>query len=256
MSFLDFINRLPTSNELYGGFGELLGEIHSKIFTDTLVLRDILIEGENGYTSQIDLILIGTKGLYVVEMKMYPDAKIYGDGKKTNWYYYKAGKKYEIYSPLMQNRKHIRYLKSMLSEKFGELPYFSILTIVCDDFNVQNINTDGVIDTGIASSLPAMKKVMGLLADGKPDVLDEGMQHRIFDYIKANQIKGNEARYQHKHEVADYQRQLREKQDTLICPKCGGKLVLRSSKYGEFFGCSNYPKCRYVRKSSPQKKTD
>jgi ssDNA-binding Zn-finger/Zn-ribbon topoisomerase 1 len=36
-----------------------------------------------------------------------------------------------------------------------------------------------------------------------------------------------------------------------ICPRCGNKLVLRTAKRGEnvgnqFYGCSNYPKCRYV----------
>ena len=30
------------------------------------------------------------------------------------------------------------------------------------------------------------------------------------------------------------------------CPKCGGRLVVRRSKYGEFLGCSNYPRCRYI----------
>ena len=31
------------------------------------------------------------------------------------------------------------------------------------------------------------------------------------------------------------------------CPKCKeGKLVLRKSIYGSFFGCSNYPKCKYT----------
>lgn len=31
-----------------------------------------------------------------------------------------------------------------------------------------------------------------------------------------------------------------------ICPKCGGSLVKRKGKYGEFLGCSNFPKCRYT----------
>lgn len=30
-----------------------------------------------------------------------------------------------------------------------------------------------------------------------------------------------------------------------ICPKCGGRLVKRKGRYGEFIGCSNYPKCHY-----------
>ncbi len=30
-----------------------------------------------------------------------------------------------------------------------------------------------------------------------------------------------------------------------LCPQCGsGKLVLRHGPYGEFYGCSNYPKCK------------
>lgn len=33
-----------------------------------------------------------------------------------------------------------------------------------------------------------------------------------------------------------------------VCPRCGGSLVERSGKYGKFFGCSNYPKCRFIKK--------
>jgi uncharacterized membrane protein len=42
------------------------------------------------------------------------------------------------------------------------------------------------------------------------------------------------------------------KTDENICPKCGNTLVLRTAKKGEnagktFYGCSAYPKCRYIR---------
>jgi DNA topoisomerase-1 len=32
------------------------------------------------------------------------------------------------------------------------------------------------------------------------------------------------------------------------CPECGGDLVIRKGKYGEFTACSNYPKCKYIKK--------
>ena len=32
------------------------------------------------------------------------------------------------------------------------------------------------------------------------------------------------------------------------CPKCGAPLVRKKSRYGEFVGCSNYPKCNYREK--------
>jgi 5-methylcytosine-specific restriction endonuclease McrA len=36
-------------------------------------------------------------------------------------------------------------------------------------------------------------------------------------------------------------------QDGQACQWCGGKLVLRQGKNGEFYGCSNYPQCRYTK---------
>ena len=32
------------------------------------------------------------------------------------------------------------------------------------------------------------------------------------------------------------------------CPKCGGDLGIKLSKYGAFIGCANYPKCNYTQK--------
>ncbi len=32
-----------------------------------------------------------------------------------------------------------------------------------------------------------------------------------------------------------------------VCPNCGGVLVKRKGKFGEFWGCSSYPRCRYTR---------
>lgn len=31
-----------------------------------------------------------------------------------------------------------------------------------------------------------------------------------------------------------------------ICPKCEKSMVLRKGQYGEFFGCSGYPSCKYT----------
>lgn len=33
-----------------------------------------------------------------------------------------------------------------------------------------------------------------------------------------------------------------------ICPRCGGNLIERKGKFGLFYGCSNYPKCKYTLK--------
>lgn len=31
-----------------------------------------------------------------------------------------------------------------------------------------------------------------------------------------------------------------------LCPKCGGELTRRNGRYGEFYGCLEFPKCRYT----------
>lgn len=46
-----------------------------------------------------------------------------------------------------------------------------------------------------------------------------------------------------------------------VCPECGGALVKRSGKYGDFLGCSHYPECHFTvpldkAEFKPQKKYD
>lgn len=44
--------------------------------------------------------------------------------------------------------------------------------------------------------------------------------------------------------VSEAQRMINEH----VCPRCGGTLIKRHRKFGDFYGCSNYPKCRFTSK--------
>lgn len=105
LGIFSFLNKIPTLNEISGSMGEWMAKIYSKTLPGALVLHDVLIDGNDDCTSQIDLVLIGNKGVYVVEMKMFDDAKIYGDSQKTKWNYYKQGK----------NMKYIAHLNRIKS---------------------------------------------------------------------------------------------------------------------------------------------
>ncbi len=37
-----------------------------------------------------------------------------------------------------------------------------------------------------------------------------------------------------------------------ICPECNSPLVIRKGKYGPFTACSNYPKCKYIKKTEKE----
>lgn len=242
MGLFDYLKKLPTLNEISGGFGEWLAKNYSKTLPGALVLHDVLIDGADGYTSQIDLVLVGNKGVYVVEVKTYPDAKIYGDTSKTTWYYYSHGKKYEIYSPLRQNKKHVDYLKAFLKE-FGDVPVFSIICMICEDFKISGENG---ADTLICNSLPAMERAIYKIAEDKPEFFDDAKKQAVFDYVNHNQHIGKEARIKHKQDVIAYKESLETMKKQKICPYCKGELVLRNGKNGKFYGCKNYPKCRYT----------
>ena len=235
-------------NEFTGSIGEQLTKYYSKFMADAYVLHDVLIDGIDGMTSQIDLILVGSKGIYVVEVKNYSDAYIYGDGKKNKWYYYLGKNKYEIYSPLMQNKKHIKYLKEFLKD-FGELPFFSIVLIICKDIKVGNINENSSeLTTVVCSSLLAMKRGIKLLTQNREQVINDEEKKQIYDFIIDNQHKGKLARLIHKENVIEQNRKREELISKNVCPYCKAELILRKGKYGEFYGCSNYPKCRFTKK--------
>lgn len=49
-------------------------------------------------------------------------------------------------------------------------------------------------------------------------------------------------------EMLESVKTVNKKYDPTLCPECGGKLRERRGTYGKFWGCSNYPRCRYIRK--------
>ena len=247
MGLSDFLSRIPACSELNGSLGEWLAKQYAAVVTNALVMHDILSDGAEGYTSQIDLLSIDANGVYVVEVKTFGDAKIYGDGNNPTWYYYNHGKKYEIYSPLRQNKKHVEYLKKFL-QGFGDFPCFSIVVLLCSDFKVRNVNTSGEITTAVCNSLPAMKRALYRISENKPIVFDENKKQAIFQYIQNNQHEGKQARAEHKRNVIAYKEELAERKKQQLCPYCKTPLVLRQGRYGAFYGCVHYPKCKYTLK--------
>jgi predicted RNA-binding Zn-ribbon protein involved in translation (DUF1610 family) len=68
-----------------------------------------------------------------------------------------------------------------------------------------------------------------------------------YNTLLAANIDSKEDRQQH---VRNVRGQIVKNQTAVAngrCPRCGGQLVLRDGKYGKFYGCSNYPRCRYTR---------
>jgi len=52
--------------------------------------------------------------------------------------------------------------------------------------------------------------------------------------------------------VYDKMEQIQPEKTGETCPECGGDLVIRKGKYGDFVACSNYPTCKYIKKEQEE----
>ena len=66
------------------------------------------------------------------------------------------------------------------------------------------------------------------------------MQNVYAELSASNKTVSNE---EHVNNIREMKAQLANN----ICPRCGAELKLRNGSNGQFYGCSNYPKCRFTK---------
>ena len=213
------------------------------------ILQNIYVPNEDGTTTEIDLLYITRKGIFVIESKNY-SGYIFADESKTNWtstLY--AGRNFlgtphveahKFYNPIWQNDKHIRALKRYLN---ANIQFFSIIVFSnrCEfkSFNVLTSNAH-------ICQLDFLPKVIKKLWQSYPYMLSDLEVDELYRRLLILTRITSEEKEVH---VS----QLKNKfSSTTICPLCKGKLVRRTAKTGknaghDFLGCSNYPSCRYTK---------
>ena len=185
---------------------------------------------DEGMSCQIDHILINQNGVFVIETKNY-SGNIYGTDEQREWTQVLAyGKvKNKIYNPVKQNNTHLYRIRKILPKEF---PLVSIVVFVQN--NTQHINSKVAIplyslydhiekNRGITLSSEKIEEAAKLLQEAQTTELTK-KEHIENIYLMRDKIAQN------------------------ICPRCGGKLVLRRGKYGQFYGCENYPNCKFIKK--------
>ena len=94
---------------------------------------------------------------------------------------------------------------------------------------------------------------------GEVEVDSKPVENRIETPL-ATRTPGFGLEKQHDGALTEPEKQ-REAPEPTICPQCGGVLVLRIAKRGsntgnQFYGCSNYPRCRYTKNMAEQLKRE
>lgn len=243
---------------------------------DMFILHDIYLEYED-LSAQIDFLVITPKHNYIIECKnLYGNIEIDNKGNFVRSYEVFGKKEKEgIYSPITQNERHLNVIKKLRSESKGFLTglifekdfdknYKSIVclanpkTILNDKYAKKEIK-DRVIradqlikhikEIDATDSVALSEKDMRSLAEfflsaAKPNKSD---YFKKYEELLAETVKNEQLVKTEDVVVENTTDGTNEK----ICPRCGNSLVLRVSKRGKhegesFFGCSSYPKCRYI----------
>lgn len=177
---------------------------------------------------QIDHIIIKENGIFVIETKnVY--GNIYGKEDMKDWDVYQDQTYVTIRNPVKQNDSHVFHITQILNYKYD---IHSIVVFVRD--NAGKINIENVINLNelysYLKNFPCKRKL------NKQEI------HNIFVKLAKKETYISEET--HREIIEKTQHDI----DNDICPFCGGKLVVRNGKYGQFKGCSNYPKCTFKKK--------
>ena len=199
------------------------------------IINDLLLQN-GGYSTQIDHVVVSPYGVFVIETKNYK-GKIYGGENSENWTQKLYRKKYHLRNPLWQNRGHITAIRELL-EANERIPFYSIVAFS----NRARLRVD--------RSLPVMHwwSIVPYIKRFKQPVLSDSSVRDIYQTLITANITDRKSKREHVKSVRQKQRARDKAVANGICPLCGGELVRRSGQYGRFYGCSNYPRCKYILK--------
>lgn len=204
-----------------------------------IVLNDLMLPTSYGRT-QIDHVVLSLYGVYVIETKNYTGTLI-GNEKSEQWEQNINGFMYKTANALRQNKAHISAVRSHASVQ-ANVPIHNIVVFAnATKFDIFHEEGEVIYINDLIPTIMRLRSV-------EPFYTQEQVQIKANLLLEKN-ITDPELRKQHNQaaNAAKYER--RAKIESGICPRCGGQLVIREGKYGQFYGCSNYPKCDFNVKS-------
>lgn len=233
------------------------------------ILKNVYIPYGKGNVTELDLLFITKKGIFAIESKNYA-GYIFGNDRYKNWTVtLYSGKdvfgtnqieKYHFYNPIWQNQSHLRHLRKYLDKSYQ----FISLIVFSNSCELKSISIESeYTEVGYRDELSAMvRKYWKELPDSISEeeietiysslqpltVIDEETKQRHINHVR--NVKTTYYKKSHEKPVEDSDTE--NKTADIKCPWCGGDLVLRTAKHGptagsQFYGCSNYPECRYTR---------
>lgn len=235
---------------------EVLSKLNSAVSEDLAglspeyhILDDVILKTDRG-TTQIDHIIVSRYGIFTIETKNYR-GDIYGDDKRKEWtqlivtdvtYARKWYKTYtyvtknRFYNPVKQSLGHAIEIKKHLSD----FPNLWIVPIVVFAGEATLANVESKYD------VIYLKDLRRTIMKYNKEVLSDYDVSKIIKTLKSDNVRENIKDREHVKNIKNARKSDALKVSHGVCPRCGGTLVKRTGKYGTFYGCSNYPKCKYT----------
>jgi len=199
------------------------------------IINNIMLQVGNK-TTQVDHVIVSNYGIFVIETKNYK-GWIIGNEFDDNWKQVIYKRKEKLHNPIKQNYGHIQALKEILNE-FQDVNYISIVAFTTK----AELKVTSKTDVVYTINLP--KTIKNYNAENISDLVKE----EIYTKLVSLNIDSKETRKSHVKAIHNNLSEKRIKVNSDVCPKCGGLLILRNGKYGQFKGCGNFPKCRFIEK--------
>ena len=224
-------------------------DILMRLPDDYTILDDVVLRTNRG-TTQIDHVVVSKYGLFVVETKNYR-GEIYGDDNRKEWtqiivtdvtYAKKWWKTYtyvtknNFYNPVKQSLAHLFAIRKIFS-KWSSLQVIPII-VFTGSAKLKDVKSryDVVYDDDLVDTILRYKT----------KYLQEDEVQKVVDVILHNNVRELVKNEEHVKNIKESKVAVEKKIASGTCPKCGGTLVKRTGMYGNFYGCSNYPKCKFT----------
>ncbi len=232
--FLFYFSFVKVKNKGVRGEAKVASKLRRLNKNEYIVLNNVLLKTPNR-SSQIDHVVVSVYGIFVIETKNYK-GWIHGHENSEYWTQTIYKHKNRFLNPITQNMSHIHALKKVLSE-YKNIKYHSIVVFVGSAvFKNVYVSTSVVYGNQLISKI------------------NENSETKIFSEVqikKTSNVILNSKSYdkndikEHKYNVHRRTSEREEQKELLRCPKCNSVLVIRNGPYGQFLGCSNYPRCKF-----------
>lgn len=220
-----------------GTLGELSVNVLLAGLGQDYIIMDNLMLSNNGYTTQIDHVVISIYGIFVIETKNYKGIITGGEFAET-WTQHLYTESHPMPNPIRQNYGHIQAIRRKISGVYtGEI--YSIIAFSSDADVKVNVSSAAIIHIDDIRS--------EILRHSTQMITKEQMQ-QVFQLLNRGNVDGLAERFIHVGQVNDHVRSRQQLITGRVCPQCGGELKLKQGPYGNFYGCSNYPRCKYTSK--------